>query len=443
LESILSAREKLYISYVGQSLHDNTPIPPSVLVSELTDYISQGFELSSFHPLCMCPESELTDYISQGFELPEKNRDIVKEHILAQHRLQPFSLACFREDGEKADKRIFSYSEENFRIAQKMLKARDPKPAFISGRLSPAGTEWKNVALDRLCAFYKNPSKFLFRHRIGVALEEKSTVIEEKEPFDLNWLDRYRLSEKLVEKYLTGFNPKDLFSLRKAAGELPHGAVGQCRYEEICRGTEAFAKKIRSFADFAKPVYRELDLKVNGFRLTGKISNLFPQAMLRYRYADIKSWDYLTAWIHHLALNCANGADIPTVLVGTEKKRILAWEYDIPDNALEILEKLMCIYCEGLEYPVRFFPDSALAYAEIIAKGKSAEEALSQARKIWCSGYRPGEEENSYFRHCFCHCEPAETALDTSFQSLAAEVFVPLLKHRKNGSRHPKPSETV
>ncbi|MGE0086710.1 MAG: exodeoxyribonuclease V subunit gamma, partial [Desulfococcaceae bacterium] len=79
LESILSAREKLYISYVGQSLHDNTPIPPSVLVSELTDYISQGVEL------------------------PEKNRDIVKEHILAQHRLQPFSLACVREEGEKAD----------------------------------------------------------------------------------------------------------------------------------------------------------------------------------------------------------------------------------------------------------------------------------------------------------------------------------------------------
>jgi len=46
LESILSAREKLYISYVGQSIRDNTSIPPSVLISEMSDYIQQGFSLS-------------------------------------------------------------------------------------------------------------------------------------------------------------------------------------------------------------------------------------------------------------------------------------------------------------------------------------------------------------------------------------------------------------
>ena len=44
LEAILSARERLYISYVGQSIEDNSLIPPSVLVSELLDYIKQGFE---------------------------------------------------------------------------------------------------------------------------------------------------------------------------------------------------------------------------------------------------------------------------------------------------------------------------------------------------------------------------------------------------------------
>ncbi|MFN3786165.1 MAG: exodeoxyribonuclease V subunit gamma, partial [Thiothrix sp.] len=38
LESLLSAREWLYISYVGQSAQDNSELPPSVLVSELMDY---------------------------------------------------------------------------------------------------------------------------------------------------------------------------------------------------------------------------------------------------------------------------------------------------------------------------------------------------------------------------------------------------------------------
>ena len=47
LETLLSARERLYLSYVGQSQRDNSEAPPSVVVSELMDYIKQGFELSA------------------------------------------------------------------------------------------------------------------------------------------------------------------------------------------------------------------------------------------------------------------------------------------------------------------------------------------------------------------------------------------------------------
>ena len=38
LEALLSARDVFYLSYVGRSIRDNSPIPPSVLVSELLDY---------------------------------------------------------------------------------------------------------------------------------------------------------------------------------------------------------------------------------------------------------------------------------------------------------------------------------------------------------------------------------------------------------------------
>ncbi|MEA2080199.1 MAG: exodeoxyribonuclease V subunit gamma, partial [Pseudomonadota bacterium] len=39
LEALLATRERLYISYVGQDIRDNGVIPPSVLVSELQDYL--------------------------------------------------------------------------------------------------------------------------------------------------------------------------------------------------------------------------------------------------------------------------------------------------------------------------------------------------------------------------------------------------------------------
>jgi exodeoxyribonuclease V gamma subunit len=80
LEAILSARERLYISYVGQSIQDNSAIPPSVLVSELIDYVEQGFEIPG---------------------------GPIRDHLLTRHRLQAFSPEYF-----KNHHKLFTYSEE-------------------------------------------------------------------------------------------------------------------------------------------------------------------------------------------------------------------------------------------------------------------------------------------------------------------------------------------
>ena len=81
LEALLSARDSLYISYTGQSIQDNSARPPSVVVSELLDYIDQGFEIPG-------------------------TADI-RDAIVVKHRLQAFSPEYFRGQG------LFSYSAEN------------------------------------------------------------------------------------------------------------------------------------------------------------------------------------------------------------------------------------------------------------------------------------------------------------------------------------------
>ena len=42
LDTLLSAKDYLYLSYIGQSAKDNTTIPPSVMVDELVDYIESN-----------------------------------------------------------------------------------------------------------------------------------------------------------------------------------------------------------------------------------------------------------------------------------------------------------------------------------------------------------------------------------------------------------------
>ena len=90
LESILSAREHFIISYVGRSIKDNTHLPPSVLVSELYDYIQSAYRM-------------------------EEDGD-VGEHIFWDHPLQPFSPRYF-QDGDK----LFSFSKQNYYAAKTLL----------------------------------------------------------------------------------------------------------------------------------------------------------------------------------------------------------------------------------------------------------------------------------------------------------------------------------
>lgn len=45
LEALLSAQQQLYISYIGRSIQDNSKRYPSVLVSELIEYVAQSYHL--------------------------------------------------------------------------------------------------------------------------------------------------------------------------------------------------------------------------------------------------------------------------------------------------------------------------------------------------------------------------------------------------------------
>ncbi len=73
LEALISAQQKLYISYIGRSIQDNSERFPSVLVQELIDYIGQSHYLPGDEAL-NCDESEAR----------------VKAHLTCLHTRMPF-----------------------------------------------------------------------------------------------------------------------------------------------------------------------------------------------------------------------------------------------------------------------------------------------------------------------------------------------------------------
>ncbi len=399
IEAILSAREKLYISYVGQSIRDNTFIPPSVLVSELMDYIEHGFEI------------------------PEEN---ILNHVVTRHRLQAFSPEYFKGDGK-----LFSYSEGNSQAAQCLAEDRHSPVPFISTRLRDPDEEHKTVDLEDLCSFFGNPAKFLLNKRLGIYLEERAWILEDRECFDIKGLEKYLLEQTLVEKRFSGRRLKDFLPLTKASGRLPHGTVGECMYDNLCRQVNSFFEKTEPYLGETPLEPVEIDLTISHFKLTGRIDSIFPQRLMRYRYARIKPKDRLKAWIHHLALNSFKAHHYPaiSILVGLQptgpKSGWMAWEFSPVKNSEEVLTRLLEIYWEGLARPVHFFPRSSWEYVQMLLhRNKSEEEALVKARNTWKGRkYQPGESEDAYYKLCFRDIDP----LDSEFQNAAIEIFGPLL----------------
>jgi exodeoxyribonuclease V gamma subunit len=194
LEALLSARDTLYISYVGQSMEDNSRIPPSVVVSELLDYVRRGFVL--------------------------KDRNI-DELLITYHPLQAFSPVCFTEESC----RLFSYSEENRKAANTLLKRSSLTsiPGAEAERLPEDPAMATQATIRDLIAFFRHPARFFLQRRLAVFLGEADIVLEENEPFDVEGLDRYGIEQLLMEKEIETGHMEEVYPVLAAQGLLPHG----------------------------------------------------------------------------------------------------------------------------------------------------------------------------------------------------------------------------
>ena len=124
-----------------------------------------------------------------------------------------------------------------------------------------------------------------------------------------------------------------------------------------------------------------MDLTLGAFRVVGRIDGLYPQGLLHFRYAKVKSKDRLRLWIRHLLVNRIGFPGYPDQarLFGQDKVR----GYPPVPNSEALLMDLLDLYWRGLQKPVPFFPHTSWVYAEALWKKKKKAEALKRSRSVW------------------------------------------------------------
>jgi exodeoxyribonuclease V gamma subunit len=397
LESILSCRDVLYISYIGLSLRDNSEANPSVVVCELMEYLG-----TAFHPVTRSGDA-----------------DSILDSIVSKHRLQAFSTRYF-EPG----RRLFSYSAEQCAAAAASRLPKSGRRPFFGRPIGPAGDEFRSLAIDDLVRFFSHPVKFLFEKRLGVRLDESAPVAADTEPISLSGLEQYSISRELLGAVVTGLRPEECFDYFKSKGALPHGSVGVSQYALLSAEILGFAARLKraGLPELGPP--QPFELSINGFGISGIIEGGSSSGIVQYRYADTRPKDLIRLWIHHCAF-CAI-ADMKKPVSSLLVTRDDTFRFTKPQDPTSVLSGLLELYLSGLCSPLHFFPRTSLSFGgAVLEKGENREAALTRCRRVWDSGgFGINESDDPYYRLCFADTYP----LDESFRTTSLAVFSPLFE---------------
>ena len=397
LEAILSVRDYLYLSYVGNDIRDNSIIPPAVLVSELLDVIAAGFTVAD-------------------------KQTTIRDHVVTRHPLQAFSSRYF----DNSDQRLFSYSQELADNSRQAAQQRQDPPSFVNSALPITDTSWQQVQLTQLHEFFRNPASYWLRHRLAIQLASGTDILLDHEPFVLDGLDSYRLRCDLLELHLQNHTSVHAQALLRGGGRLPHGQVGENIFEREWRGVELFAKRLQRFLPkrFLEPIDTEHTLA--DWQLYGRLEQLIEQGYFGYRFGKISPHDYLQLWLQHLLLNLTAPTGINPIShwLGQDQEVIL--QPMTAPQAQKYLTTLLELYWQGLSQPLRFFPKSAFAYQDALRNKKSRTPAAIKARQTWeGNDLYPGEADDPYYQLAFRGQQP----LDATFEALSITILDPLYEH--------------
>jgi len=400
LEALLSARDAFIVTYTGQSQQDNTPLPPSVLVSELLDTLDYSCRVDECGPL---------------------------EHMFFKHHVQQFNAAYFKREAP-----LQSFSTQYCACARVLAEGPAAAQDFFAPPLPPLPGPL-SLGVDDLVRFFNNPVAGLLRERLNVCLDPQVLSIAERESFRLDGLELYRVKQELLSELLAQPELSGSPAKFAAQGILPHGPAGRAAFEDTLQSVRSFVHDLnRSGLTAGEQQTRQVEIGIDGCTLNAALHLQENGHLVHMRHARIKAIDYLRIWLDYLLLCAAPGGPAPSALLAGldpgkgEKTR--TWQFSTVDDPRTQLGHLIDLYNEGMCRPLIFLPKASFAYAEALQAGKNEQEARDAAARILARNERStGELDDACFGRFF-----DETVVDLpDFDRCARTVFGPVLEHRQ------------
>lgn len=340
LEALNSAQQQLYISYIGRTIQDNSERFPSVLVSELVEYISQSFCLPG----------------DQGRDVDTSAAAVVA-HLHHLHSRMPFAAENFLPQAKYQ-----SYAAEWLPAAK---ASGVPHPPFMQPLPE---LEMAELNFEHLVRFWRHPVRAFFSQRLGVSFLLSDTELPDAEPFTLDNLSRYQLNSQLLNTLIDEQPSEPLYARQRAAGNLPYGAYGELFWQEQLTDMSELAGQVREQRKDSKSW--EINLQIAGLQLNGWLPQVQDDGLLRWRPGHLNFTDGLALWLEHLVY-CILGGSGDSRMYGRKESQ---WRFPaLPvEEAQAWLERYIQGYRQGMCSPLLLLPKTGGAWLEASYDEKSA-----------------------------------------------------------------------
>lgn len=331
LETILSAKKFLYISFLARNEKKGTELPPSILVDELIYYLAKGFG-----------------------EDPEK----FKKKFITIHPLHLFSKKYLnRASG------LYNYLWNGF-MKGNPLTLRDA-PAE-----QEKVTDFSTIPLMVFADFFKHPMKKFLNTAYKIYYFDENERLPEHEVFEVDTFDAWQLKTELLGGQVSDPDRK------KKQGVLPLSNMGLVSFEMIRDEVALFDQKMKAITGDREPLEIEICLPdQTGTIITGKLSSVFGHTYVGFCFSKSVLKNIMPAWVNYLvALTqpVSPALDFAFLYLDTYKKPVsISVAYNMIDmtKVKQLVSDMISVYKTSASDMLLFYPP----LAKLIFKKKDEE----------------------------------------------------------------------
>ena len=353
LEAILSARESLFISYIGTSIKDGKERPPSTALQTLIGYV------------------------------PGLDQQVKKE------KLHAYDPSYFQE------KKPTSHDPALLKAAKVMVSGETS--ATLTHKLSISGaSELTSIDINTLVSALNKPAQYFLKNTIHARSTYKGSPLEENEVIAIDGLSGYHIKSQFLEH-----RKLDTQQIKawKQDGSIPVGELGN----------QAVETKLAELRDKIDQVPTStpmpIAITINGLTITGNvpIEEAREDGKTQILTIDASSGQantQLRTWIYQLLASEQSASPVASSLYFVNAKKLRLLPITATEDYSQHLADLIELFREISTKPVAHFPRSAAAYCGEEQKDDESDDEFNRRRQNkalvqWNpSDFSPGKTES-------------------------------------------------